>query len=153
MELEIWEDLEDPIDQFDKVTWENYLDIELKYRWFVFNSTFYEDANEDIPVHPCGDFTEEGFVEPDPLSKEGTKAFFNNNMMCMDDNDKYKLFGGLYADRMGSIQLEVAACDPSARADTSTCETDEAKLREYMDRNIIRVQLLTNLKEYDTHSY
>ena len=49
--------------------------------------------------------------------------------------------------------LEVTACDPSVRADPSTCETDEAKLRDYMDRNIVRVLLLTNFKEYDTHSY
>ena len=105
--------------------------------------TYYDDSTEDIPVHLCGDYTEEGFDEPDPLYKEGTKSTYRH-MMCIDDNDKYKLFGKYPTDQAGSIQLEVAACDPSARADPSTCETDEDKLREFMDRNIIRIGILNN---------
>ena len=73
--------------------------------------------------------------------------------MCIDDNDKYELFGRLPSDAVGTIQLEVSACDPSARADPSSCETDEAKLRDYFDRYNLRVLFLTNFKEYDTHSY
>ena len=73
--------------------------------------------------------------------------------MCIDDNDKYNLFGEFVSDTQASIQLEVTACDPSARADPSSCETDEAKVREYMDRNVIRVHMITNVKEYDTHRY
>ena len=71
----------------------------------------------------------------------------------MDDNDKYKLFGARGASVMGSIQLEVAACDPSARADPSTCDTDEAKLRDFMIRFLLRIYLVTNSKEYDTLGY
>ena len=73
-------------------------------------------------------------------------------MMCIDDNDKYKLFG-TRGTNMGSIQLEVAPCDPSARADPSSCETDEAKVRDYIDRHNIRIDLLTNFKNYDTREY
>ena len=139
-----------------KDNWTNYFDIGLKYRWYEFNQAYYNDSSEDIPVHLCGkNFTEEGFDEPDPLYKEAILASFNFNLnaMCIDDNDKYKLFGERQADKMGSIQLEVAACDPSARADPSSCETDEVKLREFVDRTIIRVVLVTSFKDYDTHSY
>ena len=73
--------------------------------------------------------------------------------MCMDDNDKYKLYGQVHSNNMGSIQLEVSACDPSAREDPDSCVSDEAELREYMALYTFRVGLLTNWKEYDTHEY
>ena len=81
---------DDPMDLHDKDTWRNYIDVGLKYRWY---NSYYEDHSEDIPMHPCGNFTEEGFYEPAPLWKEATIAIYNNNMMCIDDNDKYKLYG------------------------------------------------------------
>ena len=73
--------------------------------------------------------------------------------MCIDDNDKYKLFSRVPSSSCGSIQFEVTACDPSARADPSTCVTDEAKLQEFLDKFNFRVNLISNFKEYDTHSY
>ena len=73
---------------------------------------------------------------------------------CIDDNNKYKLFGRLGNDRVGSIQLEIKACVPDERADPSTCETDEAKVLEYLHgESHLRVDLLTNAKTYDTRKY
>ena len=54
-------------------------------------------------------------------------------MRCIDDYKKYKLFGALSGDSAGAIHIEVSACDPNAREDPSTCETDEAKVRDYID--------------------
>ena len=110
-------------------------------------------SSEDIPTHGCGDFTEEGFYEPNPKEKYLIYDSYSSNMRCIDDNDKYKLFGKLPTDIMGSIQLEVTACDPNARADPSTCETDEAKVRDYLERNKIRVNIVTNFKNYNTQEY
>ena len=73
--------------------------------------------------------------------------------MCIDDYSKYKLFGERWSDIVGSIQLEVTACDPSTRADPSTCETDEAKIRDYIDRSFIRIDLATNIKNYNSQEY
>ena len=73
--------------------WRNYFDLGLKYRWYAYNTTHVDNFNEDIPVHPCGDFTEEGFDEPDPRTNIIVQKNYNNGMMCIDDNDKYKLFG------------------------------------------------------------
>ena len=104
-------------------------------------------------MHPCGDFTEEGFAEPDPFHKHALQRYYNKNGMCIDDNDKYKLFGARGASSMGTIQLEVTPCDPSARADPSSCNTDEDKLREFIDRFTFTMYLVTNFNDYDTHSY
>ena len=75
--------------------------------------------------------------------------------MCIDDNNKCKLFGMNSYDHYGSIQLEVTACDPSKREDPSTCETEDAKVLEYLDdaRRHLRVDILTNFKTYDTQNY
>ena len=134
--------------------WQNYLDVGLKYRWYHFTSPYVIDiSSEDISMHPCGTFAEEGFYETDPNDETRQKITNDYGMMCIDDNDKYKLFGMFNSDNQASIQLEITACDPSARADPSSCETDEAKILAYMERNVVRIKLLTNFKEYDTHNY
>ena len=74
-------------------------------------------------------------------------------MRCIDDYSKYKLFGALPGDTTGAIHIEMTACDPSLRADPSTCETDEAKVRDFIDRNDIKLWLVTNLETYNTHEY
>ena len=63
-------------DELIESNWRNYIDVGLKYRWYAFSypdgktdwdfeSLGFESNSEDIPVHPCGDFKEEGFDEPD----------------------------------------------------------------------------------------
>ena len=72
---------------------------------------------------------------------------------CIDDNNKYKLYGQWPRDKTSSIQIEVTACDPNARADPSSCETDEAKVRDYIDGSEFRLYMITNLKNYNTQEY
>ena len=72
---------------------------------------------------------------------------------CIDDNNKYKLYGYGWRDKISTIQIEVAACDPNARADPSTCESDEAKVREYIDSVEFRLYTISNLKNYNTQEY
>ena len=48
--------------------WKRYVDVGLKYCWWGFlNQTYFAIDSEDVPTHPCGDFTEEGFDERDPF--------------------------------------------------------------------------------------
>ena len=76
--------------------WKTYVDVGLKYRWYGWlNETFFKIHSEDIPTHPCGDFEEEGFDEPDPYNKYGVDDSYGIFMRCIDDNNKYKLFGRL----------------------------------------------------------
>ena len=78
---------------------------------------------------------------------------YRRNFTCIDDYSKYKLFGSFPSDSAGAIHIEMTACDPNARADPSTCETDEAKVRDYIDRNNFRLNILTNFKTYNTQEY
>ena len=72
---------------------------------------------------------------------------------CIDDYTQYKIFGKIPGDSSGAIHIEITACDPNARADPSTCETDEAKINDYIDRNEFRLFIITNYETYNTQEY
>ena len=63
---------EDGCDDIDenisaRESWERYVDLKLKYRYWIFQENYQDQASVDVPTHPCGDLTEEGFDEPDPF--------------------------------------------------------------------------------------
>ena len=134
--------------------WAHYVDIGLKHRWQTWNGTYFNHSSSDIPTHPCGDFTEEGFDEPNPIINAGIKQNYSIRTRCMDDQNKYKLFGKhSNTDKVGTIQLELTACDPNARADPSTCEPDEAKVTEYLENNHLVINIIHNFINYNTEEY